>query len=78
MFKTAKNNIGNYIRFSGQDGLQRQKAKISFYRILVVNNHLHIFLKEYRHKGFKIVPTYCQNQEFEIINKDEFRKLPVW
>lgn len=78
MFKTAKNNIGNYIRFAGQDGLQREKVKIDFYRILGVNNHLNIFLKEYRQKGFRITPTYCQNQKFEIINKDEFKKLPIW
>ena len=72
MFKEAKNNIGNYIRFAGQNGLQREKVKIGFYRILGVNNHLQIFLKEYRHKGFTILQPYCQGQEFEIINKDEF------
>ena len=78
MFKTAKNNIGNYIRFSGQDGIERQKTKISFYRILGVNNLLQIFLKEYCYKGFTILPPYCQDQEFEIIKKDEFKKLPIW
>lgn len=78
MFTDSKNNISNYIRFAGRYGFKKRKVKFNFYRILGVNNHLQIFLKEYRHKGFRIVQTYCQNQEFEIISKKEFKQLPTW
>ncbi len=79
------NSKGEYIRFGGQgilDGLKQVKCKVDFYLIIGATNESHditgLVIKRYRAKHYSILPFYCFRQEYEIINKKEFSKLPVY
>jgi hypothetical protein len=78
------NSQGKYIRFGGQgiiDGLGCQKIKNDFFLIIgeergsqtQVNG---LLIKGYRHKHLSVLPFYCFKQEYEIIDKKEFKSLP--
>jgi hypothetical protein len=72
-------NIGKYIRFEGHgiiDGLKQPKNKFSFYRIVGFDDEKSLVIKRFRAKRSSYLPVYNQAQEFEIIDKKEFLRLP--
>jgi hypothetical protein len=74
------NSKGKYIRFGGRgiiDGLKRTKVKYSFYKIISADKEK-ILLKRYRSKNQSYLQNFNFDQEFEIIDKAEFQKLPIY
>ena len=76
------NNQGNYMRFGGNgimDGLKCDKIKNDFYLINGFDADGVLHIKGYRKKLRSYLPVYSQSQEFEIITKQEFKKLnSIW
>ena len=73
-------NINRYVRLGGRgilDGLKQKKNKFSFYRIIAVTDD-ELNLRSYRAKGTCFLHRFNWNQDFEIIDKKEFKALPTY
>jgi len=75
-----KENVGNYLLLGGKgimDGLAFDPCKFACYKILDADN-TKITVKGYGSHHASILPSCNYDQEFKIISKKEFAKLPVY
>lgn len=79
-------NKGNYIRFAGQgiiDGLKNPPTKNECFEIIrdepgnerQVNG---LLLRRFGCRNFSLLPVHCFRQEFEIIGRKGFKRLPKY
>jgi hypothetical protein len=85
-FSEILNNKGNYIRFGGRgiiDGLKNAPTKNECYEIIREEKGSEtqcsgLILRRFNCRNFSFLPFYEFNQEFDIIGKKGFKRLPKY
>ena len=74
-----------YIRFGGKgimDGLRQPRYKRSYFKILGVHKENEkikwLRIKGYRRRTTNALPAHNFDQEYELIDRTQFLKLPEW